>query len=70
MSEFGLYHWLVVPAIVLLLFGGRKFRNLGGGMRGSGPSHPLLVTGTVETSRGAENPKESKPVGPSRPSNV
>ena len=62
MNEFNIFHWLVVLEIVLLLFGGRKFRNLGGGGRGGGP-HALPATGAVESSRGAANSKESRPVG-------
>ncbi len=55
--------WLIFLAVIVTFFGGRKFidvfRNLGGGGRGGGP-HPLPATGTVESSRGAANPKESK----------
>jgi Sec-independent protein translocase protein TatA len=79
MSEFSLFHWLVVLALIIVLCFGRRgaevMRDLGDhlnnfrGGGGSGPSHPLPATGAVETSRGAENPKESKPIGPTRPSN-
>jgi hypothetical protein len=58
MSEFSLFHWLAALAVILLLFGGGKFRNLGGGSRGGGPSHPLPVTSPVETPRGSANLKE------------
>lgn len=69
MSEFSLYHWLVVLALIAVLYFGRQIadvlRDLGdqlnnfrGGGRGSGPSHPLPVTSPVETSRGSANPKE------------
>jgi sec-independent protein translocase protein TatA len=49
MGEFSIFHWLVVLAIVLLLFGGRKIpevmRGLGEGIRNfkegmSGATHP------------------------------
>lgn len=60
---------LTVNVIVLdvMLFVGAKrilesFRNFRGGGRGGGP-HPLPATGAVESSRGAANPKESRPVG-------
>jgi Sec-independent protein translocase protein TatA len=76
MSEFSLYHWLVVLALIAVLYFGRSIadvlRDLGDQLNnfkrggGSGPSHPLPATGAVETSRGAENPKESKPIGPTR----
>jgi sec-independent protein translocase protein TatA len=48
MGEFSIFHWLVVLAIVLILFGGRKIpevmRGLGEGIRNfkegmSGASH-------------------------------
>jgi hypothetical protein len=75
MGEFSLFHWLVVLVLIAVLYHGRRladiFRDLGGrrggGGRGDGPSHPLPVTSPVETSRGSANPKDSKPVGPSRP---
>jgi sec-independent protein translocase protein TatA len=49
MGEFSIFHWLVVLAIVLILFGGRKIpevmKGLGEGIRNfkegmSGTSHP------------------------------
>jgi Sec-independent protein translocase protein TatA len=66
MSEFSLFHWLVVLALVAVLYHGRTvadaIRDLGDhidnfrGGRGGGPSHPLPVTSPVETSRGALRP--------------
>jgi mttA/Hcf106 family protein len=60
-----IFHWVIVLAVILILFGGRKiadvFRNFRGGGRGGGP-HPLPATGAVERSRGSANPKESRPV--------
>jgi hypothetical protein len=46
-----LIHWLVVLTIVLVLFGGRKFRGLRNGPRGGPPTHPIPVTAPIETSR-------------------
>jgi len=67
MSEFSLHHWLVVLVLTIVLWHGRRIvdimRDLGGRLGGGGrggPAHPLQVTGTVETSRGSANPKESK----------
>jgi TatA/E family protein of Tat protein translocase len=61
MTEFIASHWLVILAIVALLFGGEKIpevmRRIGEsiknrkGPRGGPPTHPLPVTGTVETSK-------------------
>jgi TatA/E family protein of Tat protein translocase len=82
MTQFDLFHWLVVFAIVVLLFGGKRLpeimRRLGDGPRGGPPTprggpptptHPLPVTGPIETSRGAGDP--DKPANwlfrPSRP---
>jgi sec-independent protein translocase protein TatA len=53
MGEFSVFHWLVVLAIVLLLFGGRKIpevmKGLGEGIRNfkegmSGASHSPQTT--------------------------
>ena len=54
------FDWLIVLSILALLIGGRKIpelmRELGEGinnMKGprGGPSHPLQVTGPIETSK-------------------
>jgi sec-independent protein translocase protein TatA len=63
MGEFSIFHWLVVLAIVLLLFGGRKIpevmRGLGEGIRNfkegmSGNQH------TPPPTPPAEKPTEEK----------
>ena len=67
MTEHALIQWLVLMTVIVAIFRAKwiadLFRYFGDGGRGSGPSHPLPVTGKVETSRGAANPKDSKPVG-------
>jgi sec-independent protein translocase protein TatA len=35
MGEFSIYHWLIVLAIVILLFGGRRIPDLLRGMGGA-----------------------------------
>ncbi len=35
MGEFGIWHWLIVLAIVLLIFGTKKLRGLGGDLGAS-----------------------------------
>jgi sec-independent protein translocase protein TatA len=35
MGTFSIWHWLVVLAVILLLFGGSKLRNLGGDLGAS-----------------------------------
>jgi sec-independent protein translocase protein TatA len=55
MGEFGPMHWLIVLAVVLLLFGGKKIpevmrglgagvRNFKEGMQGDGPTPPTPPT--------------------------
>lgn len=66
MGEFSIFHWLVVLAIVLILFGGRKIpevmRGLGEGIRNfkegmSGASH---TTPPQQGAPPAEKPAEEK----------
>jgi sec-independent protein translocase protein TatA len=69
MGEFSIFHWLVVLAIVLLLFGGRKIpevmRGLGEGIRNfkegmSGGSHTPAPP--AQTAPPVEKPAEEKKV--------
>jgi sec-independent protein translocase protein TatA len=69
MGEFSIFHWLVVLAIVLLLFGGRKIpevmRGLGEGIRNfkegmSGASHPTAPPPQQAAPPAAEKPAEEK----------
>ena len=68
MGEFSIFHWLVVLAIVLLLFGGRKIpevmRGLGEGIRNfkegmSGASHTTPPP-PQQTTPPADKPAEEK----------
>lgn len=55
MGSFSIWHWLVVLAIVVLLFGTRKLRNLGSDLGGA-------VRGFKEGMKGAEeDPPPSPP---------
>lgn len=58
-----LFIWVIVLVVVV---GSRRiaeaFRNFRGGGRGGGP-HALPASGPVESSRGAANPRESRPIG-------
>jgi sec-independent protein translocase protein TatA len=67
MGEFSPIHWLIVLAIILLLFGGRKIpelaRGLGEGIRSfkegmSGSNHP--PTPPTQNTPPAEKPAEDK----------
>ena len=69
MGEFGPIHWLIVLAIFLLLFGGRKIpelaRGLGEGIRSfkegmSGAAHPTATPPQATTPPAAEKPTEEK----------
>jgi len=67
MGEFSIFHWLVVLAIVLILFGGRKIpevmrglgegiRNFKEGMSGSSQTPPAQTPPAAP----AEKPEEKK----------
>ena len=66
MGEFSIFHWLVVLAIVLILFGGRKIpevmKGLGEGIRNfkegmSGASHNSPPPSTPSSDKSAEEKK-------------
>jgi sec-independent protein translocase protein TatA len=70
MGEFSPFHWLVVLAVVVLLFGGKKIpevmRGLGEGIRsfkegmhgGNGPSSAQTTTPPASTSTPATEEKK------------
>jgi len=62
MREFGISHWVAILAIVLILWFGREIRevlrHLVEGPRGGPPTHPVPVTGRIETSRRSKSPEE------------
>jgi sec-independent protein translocase protein TatA len=59
MGEFSIYHWLVVLAIVLLLFGGRRISEL---LKGLGEGIRSLKTElSGDTNTRATLTKESRP---------
>jgi sec-independent protein translocase protein TatA len=69
MGEFSPIHWLIVLAIILLLFGGRKIpelaRGLGEGIRSfkdgmSGASHTTTPPAAQPPAPPAEKPAEGK----------
>lgn len=70
MGEFSIFHWLVVLAIVLILFGGRKIpevmrglgegiRNFKDGMSGTSqtPTPPAHTAAPTPTEKPAEEKK-------------
>ena len=70
MGEFSPIHWLIVLAVILLLFGGRKIpelaKGLGEGIRSfkqgmSGETHPTTTPPTTQTTTPpATQPDEQK----------
>ena len=67
MGEFSPFHWMIVAAVILVLFGGRKIpelmRGLGEGVRGfkegmSGTSHS--PTTPPQTTAPPDKPAEEK----------
>ena len=69
MGEFSPIHWLIVLAVILLLFGGRKIpelaRGLGEGIRSfkegmSGGGHNNPPSPPQQTTPPAEKPSEEK----------
>lgn len=54
MGSFSIWHWLVVLAIVVLVFGTKKLRNLGSDLGGA-------IRGFKEGMKGAEEENTSPP---------
>lgn len=57
MGSFSIWHWLVVLAIVVLVFGTKKLRNLGSDLGGA-------VRGFKEGLKGAEEENSQPPSSP------
>ena len=58
MGSFSIWHWLIVLAIILLVFGTKKLRNLGGDLGGA-------VKGFKEGMKEATADKPAEQVGAS-----
>lgn len=61
MGTFSIWHWLVVLAIVVLVFGTKKLRNLGGDLGGA-------IKGFKEGMKGADDEVAAQPPASSLPS--
>ncbi|HNO76320.1 Sec-independent protein translocase subunit TatA [Nitrosomonas mobilis] len=61
MGTFSIWHWLVVLAIVVLVFGTKKLRNLGSDLGGA-------VKGFKEGMKSADDDTSSSPPAPPPPS--
>ena len=69
MGEFSIFHWLIVLAVVLIFFGGRRIpevmKGLGEGIRSfkegmSGTSHTAAPPAQAPPAAPAEKPSEEK----------
>ncbi|MGC1906970.1 MAG: twin-arginine translocase TatA/TatE family subunit [Candidatus Acidiferrum sp.] len=69
MGEFSPIHWLIVLAVILLLFGGRKIpelaKGLGEGIRSfkdgmAGTTHPPTNPPPTQAAPPAERPEDKK----------
>jgi sec-independent protein translocase protein TatA len=50
MGSFSIWHWLIVLLVIILIFGTKKLRNMGGDLGGA-------VKGFKEGMKSAENPQ-------------
>jgi sec-independent protein translocase protein TatA len=57
MGSFSIWHWLIVLLIVVMVFGTKKLRNMGGDLGGA-------VKGFKDGMREGGQPPEDKPVVP------
>ncbi len=58
MGGFSIWHWLIVLLIVVMVFGTKKLRNMGGDLGGA-------VKGFKDGMKeGGQSPADEKPVGP------
>jgi len=49
MGSFGIYHWLIVLLVVVLIFGTKKLRNIGGDLGGALRDFKKGLNGGEET---------------------
>ena len=65
MGSFSIWHWLVVLAIVLVIFGTKKLRNVGGDLGGAIKNFKEAMKGEEEAA--AAKPEEgAKPAAPKK----
>jgi len=57
MGSFSIWHWLIVLLIVIMVFGTKKLRNLGGDLGGA-------VKGFKDGMKDGTAPAEDKPAAP------
>lgn len=59
MGSFSIWHWLVVLAIVVIIFGTKKLRNIGGDLGGAIKSFKESMKGEEDVAK-PEEPKKIK----------
>jgi sec-independent protein translocase protein TatA len=63
MGSFSIWHWLIVLVIVLLIFGTKKLRNMGGDLGGA-------VKGFKDGMKGGEEAKTAGEIAPKAGSTI
>ena len=66
MGTFSIWHWLIVLAIVLLIFGTKKLRNLGGDLGSAIKNFKGAMKEDENTAGPAKSADAPKPVDSSR----
>lgn len=66
MGTFSIWHWLIVLAIVLLIFGTKKLRNLGGDLGSAIKNFRGAVKEGEDTAESAKPGDAPKPVDSSQ----
>jgi sec-independent protein translocase protein TatA len=59
MGSFSIWHWLIVLVIVLLIFGTKKLRNMGGDLGGAVKGFKDGMKGGEETKTAGEIPPKA-----------
>ena len=63
MGEFSIWHWLVILAIVVVIFGTKKLRNIGSDVGGAIKSFKESMKGEMEKPSGDSADQPDKPQG-------
>jgi sec-independent protein translocase protein TatA len=63
MGSFSIWHWLVVLAIVVVIFGTKKLRNIGGDLGGA-------IKNFKESMKGEDEAKKEEAAKPEEPKKI
>ena len=61
MGSFSIWHWLVVLAIVVIIFGTKKLRNIGGDLGGAIKNFKESMSAEADTDKKDETAKPEAP---------